>query len=378
VNWLLEHDDLLPPAESSAAATYAAAATRYAERRGQLESKLPEPIWAMALVDGNGVDDRVHIRGSHKILAKQTTPRRFLTALDGEATICKGSGRKQLAERLVDPNNPLTARVFVNRVWHHLFGRGLVPTVDNFGALGEAPSNLELLDYLTTQFVDDDWNVKGLIRRIVLSSTYAMSSTPDSKAAELDPANRLFHAARIRRIPAEAIRDAILTVSGELNRESYGASIRVHRRDPLPRGKGDEVNGPLDGDGRRSIYLEVRRNALDHFLATFDKPSPFTTVGNRYVSNSAAQPFALSNDPFVHMAAEKWADSLTARFAADQDAIRDAFLAAFGRQEHPAEAARLHTYIEAAAADESPAARLQAWKEICLTLFNVKEFVFIR
>ncbi len=378
LNWLLEHDDLLPPADPALAAEYAAAAARYAERRQEIESRIPEPEWTLALLDGSGFDEPVHLRGNPRTRAKQPVPRRFLAALDGAMTIPQGSGRQLLAERLVDPANPLTARVFVNRVWSHLFGRGLVATVDNFGALGEPPTNIELLDNLAVEFVDQGWDLKRLIRRIVLSSAYAMSTTPDPRAAEIDPANHLFHAARARRIPAEAVRDAMLAVSGGLNEERYGPGVRVYMTDFMRHNRSPEGSGPLDGDRRRSIYQEVRRNGLNSFLAAFDKPSPFTTVGRRYVSNSASQPLALLNDPFVHLQADAWAESLVTRFADDRAAVRDAYLAAFGREETQAEADRLLTFLaNAQTNDPAPAARRQAWAEVCRTLFNVKEFVFL-
>jgi hypothetical protein len=219
--------------------------------------------------------------------------------------------------------------------------------------------------------VESGWDVKQLIRRIALSSTYGMSSVADPRAATVDPANHLFHAARVRRLPAESVRDAILAVSGQLNRERFGPSVPVHINDYMRNARSPQRQGPIDGDGRRSIYIEVRRNAMNHFLAAFDKPPPFTTVGHRYASNSAAQPLAMSNDPFVHAQAAAWADSLTTRFADDGAAIEDAYLAAFGRDPSEAEATRLVRYIGEAAD------RRAAWREVCLTLFNVKEFVFV-
>jgi hypothetical protein len=378
LNWLLAHDDLLPPPATSAATHYAEVAARYVERRRQIEARLPEPEWAPALLDGSGFDEPVHLRGNPRTRANKSTPRGFLAALDGTMAIPCGSGRDKLADRLVDPRNPLTARVFVNRVWSHLMGRGLVATVDNFGFLGEPPTHLDLLDYLTTEFVDQGWDIKRLIRRIALSSTYAMASAPASRAVVVDPQTRLFHAARVRRIPAESVRDALLAVSGNLNQQRYGPAVPVYITEFMRHNRSPERNGPMDGDAVRSIYLEVRRNSLNHFLAAFDKPAPFTTVGARYVSNSAAQPLALSNDPFVESQARIWADSLTGRFTDDRAAIQDAYFTAFSRDATPAESERLIAFLDAAYSEESPATRQQAWREICHTLFNVKEFVFLQ
>ncbi len=371
INWLLAHDELLPPADAKAAAKFAAAASRYAAAREEIESQLPEPVWAVAMLDGDGYDERVHLRGNPRMRANVPTPRRLLAALDGEMTIAQDSGRDLLADRLVATDNPLTARVFVNRAWNRLLGRGIVATVDNFGVMGEAPTHPELLDFLAIEFVDSGWDVKRLIRRIVLSSTYGMSSVADPRAATVDPANHLFHAARVRRLPAEAVRDAMLAVSGQLNRERFGPSVPVHINEYMRNARSPQRQGPIDGDRRRSIYIEVRRNAMNHFLAAFDKPAPFTTVGHRYASNSAAQPLAMSNDPLVHAQAAAWAESLTSRFAEDVDAIEDAYLAAFGREPSDAEVERIVQHLGSSANREA------AWREICLTLFNVKEFVFV-
>jgi hypothetical protein len=372
VNWLLAHDDLLlrrnHPTPSN---TRASRAIRECRQKIEREFEPEEGVarWQR-------FDEPVHIRGNAHTREKMATPRGFLTALDGKMSIPYGSGRRQLAERLVDPRNPLTARVFVNRVWGYLVGSGIVPTVDNFGVLGEPPTHLDLLDYLTTEFMEQGWDVKRLIRRIALSSAYAMSSVPDARAVDVDPQNRLIHAALVRRISAESIRDAMLAVAGNLSPQRYGPAIPVHITE-FGHNRSPERSGPMDGNARRSIYLEVRRNSLNHFLAAFDKPAPFTTVGNRYVSNSAAQPLALSNDPFVESQAQIWAESLTSRCADDRAAVHDAYFAAFGRKESLAEAERLLAFLEAAENREPPAQRLQAWHEICHTLFNVKEFVFL-
>src|SRR5262249_23943330 len=157
---------------------------------------------ALALQDGNGVDDQVFIRGSSKALGVPA-PRRFLEALasDTPLSLKTGSGRRELARQLTDPGlNPLAARVLVNRVWHHLFGRGLAASVDNFGALGEKPTHPELLDYLADRFVREGWSQKKLIRMLVLTRAYQMSSKADATADAADPENLLLHRMRLRRL----------------------------------------------------------------------------------------------------------------------------------------------------------------------------------
>src|SRR6185295_15789850 len=163
-----------------------------------------------AMQDGSGTDEFVFTRGNHKTLGERV-PRRFLEALAGpqKLDVKTGSGRLELARQMTDPAvNPLITRVYVNRVWHHLFGRGIVASVDNFGVLGEAPTHPELLDFLAHRFDKTGWSTKKLIRLIVLTNAYQMTSTSEGKAEQADPQNLLLHRMRVRRLEAEAIRDA--------------------------------------------------------------------------------------------------------------------------------------------------------------------------
>lgn len=380
VNWLLENDELLPPSTASEAAELQKFSRDYVSKRLAIEEAIPEPIFALALLDGSGENEHIHIRGNHRQLAEASTPRRFLEAIDGdhEMPISSGSGRWKLAQRLVDADNPFTARVFVNRVWHHLFGRGLVPTVDDFGVMGEPPTHPELLDYLAVEFVESGWDVKGLIKRMVLSATFRVSSQAESIAESTDPANALFHRANLRRLTGEEIRDAILFVSGQLNRKQFGPSVPIYISNFMRHNRSPQDSGPMDGDGRRSIYLEVRRNQLSHFLTAYDKPAPFTTIGRRNISNSGAQPLILLNDPFVHDQAKKWANQLLTVHGSDGAAIvEEAFLACFGRQPSLEEKRLFLAFVEEQAESGSDAERLQAWQDVCHTLFNAKEFIFV-
>ena len=273
---------------------------------------LPAPVRVTAAVDGTGGNERVSIRGNPRILGEEA-PRQLLTALVGpQPPIQQGSGRLTLARQVADPANPLTARVLVNRVWHHLFGAGIVPAVDNFGVLGEPPTHPELLDYLAGQFVTEGWSIKRLVRSLVLSSTYQMSSAPQPAADEADPNNRLWHRTNIRRLEGEAIRDAILVVSGRLDGKLFGPGVPVHIT-PFMQGRGKPGDsGPLDGAGRRSLYTEVRRNFLPPMMLAFDTPIPFNTVGRRNTSNVPAQALILMNDPFVVEQAQLWGKQLLA------------------------------------------------------------------
>src|SRR5262249_5898659 len=232
----------------------------------QLQASAPERPTAMAVLEAEKVEDcHLCIRGNYHNRGPKV-PRGFVTALlppgSSPAIPAKESGRRQLAARIASPDNPLTARVMVNRVWHHLFGAGLVRTVDNFGNTGEAPSHPELLDHLALQFIKDGWSVKKLIRQVMLSRVYQMSSAADSaEGRKLDPENRLLWRANRRRLDAESIRDAMLTVSGTLDRTAGGPSIRP--------GTMAERDYRFE-DTRRSVYTPVFRNRLLELFEAFD------------------------------------------------------------------------------------------------------------
>ena len=317
-NWIVQNADLFIVPGSEQAKTLAKIAAPMLEEQKKLLAQIKhESRLAPAMQDGSGTDDAVFIRGNPKTPGA-VVPRRLLEALSGPdpLKIKVGSGRLELAQQMTDPAiTPFITRVYVNRVWHHLFGRGIVASVDNFGVLGETPTHPELLDYLASKFSDDGgfgWSTKKLIRTLVLTRAYQMSSAPDAKADEADPGNLLLHRMRIRRLEGEAIRDSILKVSGRLNPGMFGPSVPVYLT-PFQDGRGRPGSGPLDGDGRRSVYLAVRRNFLSSFLLAFDTPSPFSTVGRRTVSNVPAQALILMNDPFVHNQADVWAKRVPGR-----------------------------------------------------------------
>jgi len=291
-DWMVRHVDLFAPAGSPARQRLLETAEPFIAAQNEIAARIPaESRTAPAMFEGSGVNEFVLVRGQAKTPGP-LVPRRFLEAIAGPAQpeITRGSGRLELARRIVDPANPLTARVIVNRVWHHLFGRGIVPTVDNFGVLGQPPSHRELLDYLAAHFMGEEgWSIKKLIREIVLSRTYQMSSQPaDTVAEQSDPDNLLLHRMNLRRLEGEAIRDAILTVSGRLDPKLGGPSVPVHLTEFMD-GRGRPQSGSLDGDGRRSIYIKVRRNFLPPMMLAFDTPIPFNCMGRRNVSNVPSQ-----------------------------------------------------------------------------------------
>ena len=237
------------------------------------------------------------MRGSPNKLGDPVSGRN-LTALGG-----KEGERLDLANQLVALDNPLVARVMANRIWLQFFGRGIVPTPDDFGPMGQEPTHPELLDWLANDFRENDWSLKSLMRKIVLSKTDRQSSAlnPSNDRETVnsaDPQNLLLYKMPVRRLQAEFIRDSILSFSGRLDRKLYGKSIAVHRT-AFMTGRGGRGSGPLDGAGRRSVYGSVYRNFLSPFMLAFDQPAPFGTKGRRSVSNVPAQSLALLNDPFV-------------------------------------------------------------------------------
>ena len=326
---------------------------------------------APAMIDGSGEDGFILLRGSSDS-PKGLEPRHFLTAISSDAPmeIVVGSGRLELAEAINAADNPLTHRVIVNRIWHHLMGRGIVPTTDDFGVLGQRPSNLPLLNHLANRFLDDGRDIKKMIKYIVLSQTYQMSSKPNSASKDRDPTNLLWHHRPPKRLEGEAIRDALLTVSGELDPTLFGPSVPIHLTSFMTgRGK-PRKSGPLNGDARRSIYVSVRRNFLSPFMLAFDTPVPFSTMGRRNVSNVPAQALILMNDPLVSQQATQWAERALSVAETPTERVQWMYLAAFAR---PASQAELDIAIEFVG-DESD---LQTWTDYAHALINTKEFIFL-
>lgn len=352
----------------------------------ELEKGIRPPMLAQAMTDGTPENEQIFVRGNHKTLGSEA-PRALLEAFDNHqlsnAELEQSSGRLQLAEKMASAENPLTSRVITNRLWHFLTGRGIVASTDNFGVLGHKPTHPELLDYLATEFVKEKWSIKSMIRRIVLSRTYRMSSRPSELGSEKDPENLLLHRMRIRRLPGEAIRDSILTVSGRLDKKMFGPSVPIHLTSFM-QGRGrPRRKGKLDEEGRRSLYIEVRRNFLHPMMLAFDTPIPFNAVGRRNVSNVPAQALFLMNDPFVIQQAEIWAKRLIAENSGDTDQmIEQMYQQAFSRSATKAEIANAKEFIEVQAVElkikPSDAAKdLKVLRDLCHVLWNVKEFIYV-
>ena len=348
-------------------------------RYDEIEQTLPEPVLALGAIDGTGIEVPVHIRGSVANLG-DPVPRRPLEVLGGSPgdAPSEGSGRLELARSIADPANPLTARVMANRVWAHHYGLGIVATPDDFGVMGRPPSHPELLDWLAVEFIRSGWSIKHLHRLIVTSASYRMSSLLDPRAEAVDPSNRLLHRMNPRRLDAEAIRDAIQAASGRLDPTMFGPSVPTHLT-PFMEGRGrPSESGPIDGEGRRSLYLNIRRNFLSPFLLAFDYPPPATTRGRRDASNVPAQALALMNDPFVVQAARHWAIAAnSAEGRSDRSLVDRLYREAFGRGPTEVETTRALRFVAEQGAAYEDSSGLGGWADLCHALIVAKEFRYI-
>ena len=324
------------------------------------------------------MDYRINLRGN-VYDEGPPIPRNFLGVFEGNHRVnqSKRSGRLELAEYLSSPENPQTARVYVNRVWHWIFGTGLVATPNDFGKLGGRPSHPELLDWLTNTFKNEGWSTKKLVRRLVLSQTFRQSGDEDPFASEHDPTNRLLHHFPTRRLEAEAIRDSLLAVSGSLDPSLYGPPINPVRavEDPLKR----LLSGPLDGHGRRSIYLEMSIMDPPKFLVGFNLPNPKLSTGRRDVTNVPAQALILLNHPLVKEMARRWGKRLLSDGSeTPRQRIGRMFIQAYCRSATDQELHLWTNALESFSQHEYVMNDQMAWTEVAHAFFNTKEFIHIR
>ncbi len=350
-------------------------------RRVEAELSLPRVVAGMS-DGGTGIEQPVFVRGDCQ-KPGPAVPRRYLEVLakSREPFTSAGSGRLELADRIAAANNPLTARVMVNRVWQHLFGTGLVRSVDDFGHVGELPSHPELLDYLADQFVAEGWSVKKLVRSLVLTRTFQLSNQPSVLAHDLDPQNRLLQHYSARRMEAEGVRDSMLAASGRLDRRLFGMSVQPFREKEYADRR--LFPGPLDGAGRRSVYIKNNLMESPKFLSAFNFPGGKVTQGRRDVTNVPAQALALLNDPFVLQQADVWAARLIVR-TDDSVAKRIAvmFETALNRPPSADELARFEQAVgqlaelhQVAAIDLLKSQPL--WKDMAHAMFNLNEFIYV-
>lgn len=348
------------------------------QRLSDAVAALPVSPTIPAMADGSGIDTNVYLRGDHK-RPGEPAPRRFLSALEASATSVpkESSGRLELANAVLTKGNPMPARVMVNRLWHHLFGRGLVKSVDNFGALGEPPTHPDLLDWLATDFEANGWSLKHSIRRIVTSHTYRQRSQLRQDAAACDGDNKLLHRQNVRPLEAEVLRDTLLAISGRLDETLYGQSIE-QPKEAVTNARGSPgQHGPRDGHGRRSIYLAMRRNFMPEMLLAFDLPTPFATVGRRNTSNVPAQSLALANAPLVHDLCGLFAKRVIAHSDNHAQRLQLAYQLAFARKPRANELASLLAFV-GQNPDEQGDEEVRTWTDAVHALVNTTEFRFRR
>jgi hypothetical protein len=380
LNWLLDNQVLDNTIGQDEGSQISGLVADYREAEKLLAT--PCTVNGMADID-EGYDYHLNIRGDYDQLG-EAVPRGFVEAVTGskQAFATSTSGRRELAEFVASPHNPLTARVFVNRAWHWIFGTGIVSTPSDFGHLGDQPSHPELLDYLASQFVADGWSMKQLIRAIVLTEAFRQSGFVDQLARDIDPKNRLLHHHPLRRLEAEAIRDAMLVVSGCLDPTLFGPPI-----DPMRANEDAQkrlFSGPLDGDGRRSIYTKITIMEPPRLLALFNQPEPKIPTGQRDVTNTPAQSLALLNDPFVEQQAEHWAKRMIEfGHRTPEDRISNMFESALGRSATGVELARWSVMVDDLAAlhkvpPETLMGSVSVWKDIAHAVYNLKEFIYTR
>ena len=348
-----------------------------------LEKNPPDYPSAMGATEDSVADIAIRIRGNPLKLG-DVVPRHAPAVLRGPAApqfSSRESGRRELAQWMIDPQHPLTGRVIVNRVWRWHFGKGLVRSVDNFGLLGDAPSHPELLDWLTRRFVAGRWSMKWLHRTIVLSNTYRQGNRPGASALAHDPENRLYSRIDRRRLEAEEVRDSLLAVSGVLDRTLGGTVLTVKNRGYLF----DHTSKDLTDytSDRRSLYLPVIRNNIYDLFQLLDYPDAAIPSGDRSTTTVAPQALLMLNSDFVMSCAAKLADRLNRTEGDDRKQIALLYQLAYGRRTEDAELnanlkflAQLDRELVGTQADEA-ARRRQAWSILCHTIIASNEFIHV-
>ena len=320
----------------------------------------PLPI-AHGLTEATPADMPIFIRGNHT-KPGDIAPRRFLRILAGDEPkrFTQGSGRLDLADAVASRGNPLTARVFVNRVWQYHFGKALVSTPSNFGSLGGRPTHPELLDWLAFWFMDNGWSVKKLHREIMLSSAYQLSCDSNDKNFTSDGDNRWLWRMNRRRLDVESWRDAMLAVSGKLDAKMGGPTTNMAAADNV----------------RRTVYVKVSRHDLNYVLRLFDFPDANITSERRVETTVPQQQLFVLNSPFVIETAKAFAARLQKEATSDTERIQRAFSLAYGRPATAEESQLFEAFLQGKDTDPS-ANQLTRWERVAQVLIGSNEFMYV-
>ena len=341
-----------------------------------LESQTPTQEFAMGVKDGRISNAKILIRGEIRNQG-ETVKRGFLQVLNNVKSYPIGSassGRLQLASWISHPDNPLTARVISNRIWHHLFGSGIVRTVDNFGATGDLPSHPELLDHLALTFTENNWSIKSLIRKIVLSRTYQLSSEFNKVNFKMDPENRLFWRMNHKRLNAETFRDAILSASGQLNRQPANGSIVAKLGDVDVARALRQFRRTQRETGKRSVYLPILRNSLPEMMRIFDAAEPSLIVGKRNQTTVPTQALYLMNSQFINNQAANMARRVANNAKNKDDRIKFAYNLAFSRLATIEEISNAKEFLNKLSLNKNTN---EQWAMLCQALLASAEFRYI-
>ncbi|MCC7422282.1 MAG: PSD1 domain-containing protein [Planctomycetaceae bacterium] len=352
------------------------------QRRGALNGAEPVVKTAYAVAESTPANAKLQVRGDPKRPGEEV-PRHFPAVLGGNTLPgdARTSGRLQLAEWITDPENPLTARVMVNRLWQYHFGRGLVSTPNDFGTRGQAPTHPALLDYLAARFMESGWSIKSMHRLILLSQTWQLAGTEIAESRRLDPNNELYWRFNRLRLDAESIRDSLLFVSGALDE----TPPEPH---PFPPQHtwGWSQHNPFVANyetRRRSVYLMQQRLRRNAYLALFDGADPSSSTGVRLLSTTPLQALFAMNDPLAHSTSTKFAERIIAAAADDAGRITFAWQAAFGRspedEEQKQTLAFFQKYRDKLTALKTPANEvdLKVWSALARSLMSANEFLFV-
>lgn len=353
------------------------------EQKAEIERAIPALPEAMSITEGKPQNLKIHLRGSHTTLGDEVARRmpRVFSNEEPVAIPAEVSGRLELARWLTQPDHPLTARVLVNRIWQAHLGDGLVRSPDNFGKLGELPTHPELLDWLATELVRSGWSIKHIHRLILSSATWQQSTDWNESAAAIDPENKLLWRMNRRRLEAEAVRDSLLAIGGDLDDQMGGSLLPTENRKYVT--STANINVAVYDKPRRTIYLPIVRSALFDYLTAFDFGDPSSMSGQRDRTTVAPQALFLMNSLLVAKESDTLAKTLLASPDDDRVRITQAFERFYSRPPTESEVASSLEFVgsyEKSLAERGIAAeqcRPAAWKAFCRALMSTNEFLYV-